>query len=85
MSLTLFPAKVQIEIASHLMVTLERPMDDLCNLWVTCSSMHRMCGDPTAGQCVVVDRCRHGARSSNDRVNYFALLTRLTQVDNSKA
>jgi hypothetical protein len=29
--------------------------------------------------------CRHGVRSLNDLVNYFALLARLTQVDNLEA
>jgi hypothetical protein len=34
---------------------------------------------------VVVDRCRHEARSSSNHVNYFALLARLTQIDNPEA
>jgi hypothetical protein len=34
---------------------------------------------------VAVGRCKHGARLSNDVVNYFTLLARLTQVDNLEA
>jgi hypothetical protein len=34
---------------------------------------------------VAVDQCRHKARSSNDLINYFALLARLTQFDNLEA
>ena len=79
------PAKVQIEIASHLAATSERPMDDLRSLRATCSSMRHICGDPAIGRHVAMNRCRRGARSSNDRVNYFTLLARLTQVDNLEA
>jgi hypothetical protein len=32
-----------------------------------------------------MDRCRRGARSLNDLVNYFALLARLSQVNNLEA
>ena len=60
-------------------------MDDLCSLWAMCSSMRGICGDPALGRRVVVDRCKHKARSSNDLINYFALLARLTQVDNPEA
>jgi hypothetical protein len=60
-------------------------MDDLRSLRATCSSMRRICGDPAVDQRVAVDRCRHGVRSSNDHVNYFALLARLTQVNNLEA
>ena len=60
-------------------------MDDLHSLRATCSSLWGIYGDPAIGQCVVVDRCRYGARSSNDLINYFALLARLTQVDNLEA
>ena len=84
-SLTALPVEVQIEIAGHLATTLERPMDDLCSLWAMCSSMRRISGDPIVDQRVVVDRCRRGARSSSDHVNYFALLARLTQVKNPEA
>jgi hypothetical protein len=60
-------------------------MDDVHSLWATCSSMHRIYGDPAVGRCVAMDWCKHRARSSNDHVNYFALLARLTQVDNPEA
>ena len=85
MSLTALPNEVQIEITGHLAVILEWPMDDLHSLWAMCSSMHRICGDPTIGRLMEVDRCRHGARSSNDLINYFALIAILIQVDNPKA
>ena len=84
-SLTALPTEVQIEIADHLAMTSEWPMNDLHSLQVTCSSMRHICSDPTIGRHVAVDRCRCGARLSNDRVNYFTLLARLTQVDNLKA
>ena len=85
MSLTTLPTDVQIEIAGHLAATSERPMEDLHSLWATCSSMCDIYGDPAVGHCVAVGRCRRGARSSNDLVNYFALLARLTQVNNPEA
>jgi hypothetical protein len=44
-----------------------------------------ICDDPAVDRCMVVDQCRRGVRSSNDLVNYFALLARLTQVDNLEA
>jgi hypothetical protein len=47
--------------------------------------MRHSCGDPAIDRCVAVDQCRRGARSSNDRVNYFTLLARLTQVGNPEA
>ena len=47
--------------------------------------MHHICGDSTVGRRVALDRCRHAARSSNDHVNYFTLLARLTQVNNLEA
>jgi hypothetical protein len=84
-SLMALPVEVQIEITNHLAATSERPMDNLCYLWVTCSSMHSIYNDPVVGQCVAMDRCRHGVRSLNDLVNYFALLARLTQVNNLEA
>ena len=46
MLLTVLPIDVQIEIADHLTATIDRPMDDVHSLWVTCSSMHRICGNP---------------------------------------
>ena len=85
MSLTALPIEVQIEIVGHLAATSERPMEDLRSLRATCSSMHGICGDPTIGRHMAVGRCRRGARSSNDLVNYFTLLARLTQVDNLEA
>ena len=84
-SLTALPVEVQIEIASHLATTSERPMDDLRSLWVTSSSMRGICGDPAIGRRVVVDRCRRRVRLSNDRVNYFTILARMTQVGNLEA
>ena len=78
MSLTALPAEVQIEIAGHLVATSERPMDDLCSLRAACSSMRGIYDDPAVGPHMAVDRCRHGARSSNDLINYLALLARLT-------
>jgi hypothetical protein len=83
-SLMTLLVEVQIEITGHLAATLERPMDDLRSLRATCSSMHGICGDPAVSRCMAVDRCRHGARSSNDLINYFTLLARLTQVDNQR-
>ena len=77
--------EVQIEIAGHLAATSERPKDDFHSLQATCSSRRGICGDPTIGRRVVVDWHRHVARSSNDLVNYFALLARLTQVNNLEA
>jgi hypothetical protein len=78
------PTNLAIEIAGHLAVTLERPMDDLRNLWVTCSFMRRICGDPTVSHHVVMDRCRHELMSWNDLDNYYALLVSLTQLGNTK-
>ena len=84
MLLTVLPIDVQIEIAGHNSVTSDRPMDDLRSIWVTYSSMHRICGDLTIGQCLALDQVRHG-RTRVDPVNYYALLASLTQVDNSEA
>ena len=42
MLLIVLPTEVQIEIAGHLTVTSERPIDDLHSLWTICSSMHRI-------------------------------------------
>jgi hypothetical protein len=58
MSLTALPTEVQIVIVGHLATTLEQPMDDLRSLWVTCSSMRRICGDPTVGQRLALDQSR---------------------------
>ena len=81
MSLTILPSEMQIVIASHLAMTLERPMDDLHSLQVTYSSMHRIYGDPAIGRCLALDWFRHG-RTWDDPVNYEALLSSLTQVGN---
>ena len=85
MLLIVLPTEVQIEIAGHLVVTSKRPMDELCSLRVMCSSICRIYSDPAVGQHMVVDRCRRKARLSNDLINYFALLARLTQFDNLEA
>jgi hypothetical protein len=45
-SLTVLPTDLGIEIAGHLAMTLERPMDDLYNLRATCSSVRRICSNP---------------------------------------
>jgi hypothetical protein len=81
----MLPIEVQIEITGHLAATSEWPMDDLCSLRVTCWNIHDICGDPAVDRRVVVDQYRRGARPSNDLINYFALLARLTHVDNPKA
>jgi hypothetical protein len=78
------PGELAIEIASHLTVTLERPMDNLCSLWVTCSSMHRICGNLAIGRRVALDQCRRGL-GWDDVSDYYALLSSLTQLDNSEA
>jgi hypothetical protein len=80
MSLMVLPNEVQINIAGHLAATSERPMDDLRSLWVTCLSMHRICDDPAIAWRMAVDQCRPSL--SNDCVNYFTLLARLTQFGN---
>ena len=84
MSLTALPIEVQIVIIGHLIVTLERPMDDLHSLWVICSSIRRICGDPAIGRRLALDRFRH-RRTWDDPVDYEALLASLTQVDNLEA
>ena len=48
------PNKLAIEIIGHLATTSKQPMDDLRSLWVTCSSMRRICGNPTIGQRVAM-------------------------------
>jgi hypothetical protein len=59
-------------------------MDDLYSLRATCSSMRRICGDPTAGQHLALDWVRHGSTGANP-VNYYALLATLTHVSNPEA
>ena len=51
MLLMALPTDVQIEIIDHLTATLDHPMDNLCSLWVTYSSMRRICDDLTVSQC----------------------------------
>jgi hypothetical protein len=84
MSLMVLPTDVQIEIAVHLTATSDRPMDDLCSIRATCSSMHRICGDPTVDRRLALDRFRCG-RTRADPIDYYALLACLTQVGNPKA
>ena len=56
MSLLLaLPDELAIEITGHLAATIERPMDDLCSLWVTYSSMRGIYGNPAIGRCVALD------------------------------
>jgi len=59
-------------------------MDDLCSLRETYSSMRHICDDPTIGQCLALDRFRHG-RTWDDPIDYEALLASLTQVGNLEA
>jgi len=84
MSLMALPTKVQIVIARHLAVTLEWPMDDLRSLWVTCSSMCHIYGNPAIGRHVALDQCRHGLGWDNVG-NYYALLSSLTQLSTLEA
>jgi len=78
------PDELAIKITSHLATTTEQPMDDLCSLWVTCSSMRRICSNPAIGRCLALDRfrCR---RTWDDLVDYKGLLASLTQVSNLEA
>jgi hypothetical protein len=78
------PIEVQIVIASHLIVTLEQPMDDLRSLWATCSSMHHIYSDLAIGWCLALDWFRRGC-TWDDPVNYKALLASQTQVGNLEA
>ena len=48
------PNRLAIEIANHLTVTSKQPMYDLHSLWVTYSSMRRICGNPTVIQHVAL-------------------------------
>ena len=84
MSLTVLPTNVQIEIASHLIVTSDRPMNNLYSQRATCSSMRSICGDLAVGQRLALDRFRSGRTGANPVV-YYALLASLTQVSNPKA
>ena len=84
MSLTALPTKVQIVFTSHLTTTSYQPMDDLHSLWVTCSSMHHIYGDPTIGRRLTLDQFTRG-RMWNDSIDYEALLASLTQVGDLEA
>jgi hypothetical protein len=84
MSLMALPTNVQIEISGHLAVTLDRPMDELCSLWVTYSSMCHICCDPAIGRHLASDWFRRG-RTGADPVDYYALFASLTHVDNLEA
>jgi hypothetical protein len=77
MSLMMLPIDVQIEIASHLVVTSDRPVDDLHSLWSSCSSMHRICIDPAIGRhlSLVWFKCR---TTWDGPIDYEALLAILT-------
>ena len=84
MSLTALPTEVQIVIVGHLAATSEQPKDNLHSLWVTCSSMHHICGEPTVYRCLALDRYRRGS-TWDDTIDYEALLASLTQVGNPEA
>jgi len=84
MLLSVLPTDVQIEIAGHLAVTSDRPMDDLHSLWATCSSIYHICGNPTISRCLSLDWVRRGRMGANP-VNYYTLLASLTQVNNTEA
>jgi hypothetical protein len=51
-------------------------MDDLRSLWMTCSSMRRICGHLAIGQRLALDRFTSG-RTGADPVNYYTLLASL--------
>ena len=55
MLLMVLPTDMQIEIAGHLAMTSDWPMDDLHSLWATYSSMRHIYGDPTIGQHLALD------------------------------
>jgi len=82
--LLVLPTELAIEIVGHLATTSVQPMDDLCSLWATCSSMRRICGNPAIGRRMALDRCKHGW-GWDDLSNYYALLASLTQLSNSEA
>ena len=78
------PNELAIEIAGHLTTTMEWPMDDLRSLWVTFSSMRRICSNPAVGWHVALHQCRRRL-GWDDLSNYYALLTCLTQLGNPEA
>ena len=80
----MLPDELAIEIAGHLAMTSEQPVDDLYSLWVICLSMHRICGNPTIGRRMALDQCRHGL-GWDDVGNYYALLSSLTHLRNLEA
>jgi hypothetical protein len=51
-------------------------MDDLRSLWMTCSSMRRICSHLAVGQRLALDRFRSGWTGA-DPVNYYTLLASL--------
>jgi hypothetical protein len=73
--------ELAIEIASHLTVTSVQPMDDLYSLWVTCSSMHRICDNLAIGRRMALDQCRRGL-GWDDVGDYYTLISSLTQLGN---
>jgi hypothetical protein len=83
--LTVLPEELVIVIAGHLAMTLERPIDDLRSLGVTCSSMCRICGDRAVNLHMSLDRVKRGTRSWNDSDNYYVLLASLTALNNPEA
>jgi hypothetical protein len=83
-SLTALPTDLAIEITSHLAVTLEQPMYDLCNLQATCSSMRRIYGNPTISRCLSLVQFICGM-TWDDSVNYETPLASLTQLGNLEA
>uniref|UniRef100_K4A003 Uncharacterized protein n=1 Tax=Setaria italica TaxID=4555 RepID=K4A003_SETIT len=77
-SLTVLPTEVAIEIAIHLVATLEWPMDDLRSRWMTCSFMRHMCSDRAIGRGVALDRFRC-AMLWNESDRYNTLVASLIQ------
>ena len=73
------PTDLAIEIIGHLTVTSEQPMDDLCSLQVTCSSMRCICGNPAIGRCFLLVRFRCQT-TWEDLDDYDALLASLTRL-----
>jgi len=78
------PTNLANEITGHLSITLDRPMDDLHSLWATCSSMHRICGNPVVGRHLSLVRFKCGT-TWDGPINYEALLASLTQLSNLEA
>jgi hypothetical protein len=55
LSLVVLPTEENIDIAGHLAVTLERDMDDLHNLHVTCQEMRHVCMNTAIGRRVALE------------------------------